>query len=97
DINALANTFLKIIMPNSNGSDLMYNVDGTGGLEKQYRSHEWLNLGKYNQEVQNKIKNEYITGIEDENIKVYGTQAIGIAALNAKILSDGSPVYPEQP
>lgn len=94
DINGLINTLTKVVW--TNGSDLTLNVDGSGGYERQWRCHEWLNLGRYSQEIQNKIKSDYISSTEDENIRTNGTQAIGIAALNAKVLEDGAPVYPEQ-
>ena len=51
-----------------------------------------LCLGRYNQEIQNKIRVEY----ENTTYLGYvGLQPVGIAALNAKILADGRPAYPE--
>ena len=92
DIEALTSTVKDVIWKDSYGSEFMKNVDGSGGFDLFGRLHDWLNLARYDQELQNKIKNEY-TGM---NLTFYGVQPLGIAALNARVLADGRPVYPEQ-
>lgn len=91
DIDALLTTSLKVIWPDKNGSVRKY-VNGSGGNDYNGRFHEWLHLGKYSQTMQNKIKDYYQT---TGNLNYYGLEPLGIAALNAKILSDGKPAYPE--
>ncbi|MRH99171.1 hypothetical protein GH721_01380 [Kriegella sp. EG-1] len=91
DINSFIKT-LDIVWPNSTPKEMHTNVDGTGGFyHNQGRLHEWFYLGRFNQELQNRLKKDYI----GNHLEYYGTQVIGIAALNAKILVDGSPYYPE--
>ena len=92
DINSLKSTLKNVIWKKEYGSNFMSNVDGTGEFDLHGRIHEWLILGSYDSEIQNRIKNDY-TG---KNLTYYGIQPLGIAALNAKILEDGHPVYPEQ-
>ncbi|THD66799.1 hypothetical protein E7Z59_13555 [Robertkochia marina] len=96
DITAFTNTLMKVIWPAENGSQMAYNVDGTEGFQRAHKGHEWLTLGRYSREVQERIFTDYIPNTQFENVYVYGTQAMGAAALNAKILTDGAPVYPEQ-
>lgn len=92
DINALVTTLDEVIWKDSYGKDFKEDVDGGGSMDRPGRLHEWLILGRYSQKVQNKIKTSYILG---KNLDYFGSQALGIAALNAKILSDGAPAYPE--
>ncbi len=92
DIDALISTLVNVIWPESKGDKFNENVDGTGGNAYSGRLHEWLHLGAYSQEIQDRIKSDY-TGA---NLTYFGVQPIGIAALNARILADGKPIYPEQ-
>jgi len=92
DIKALISTVKDVIWKGEYGSEFKKNVDGSGGFDLAGRLHEWLNLGRFDQDLQDKIKNKY-TG---KNITYFGVQPLGIAALNARILADGKPVYPEQ-
>lgn len=92
-IDGLTVTLDEVIWKDSFGSNFTVNVDGSGGYEIPWRLHEWLTLGRYSQKIQDKIKNNYNSY---DNLKSYGSQALGIAALNAKILEDGKGVYPEQ-
>lgn len=92
DIDALTSTVNDVIWKPEYGIQFMKNVDGTGGYDLPGRLNEWLNLGRFNQSLQNRIKN-YYTGM---NLTFYGIQPLGIAALNARILADGKPIYPEQ-
>ena len=92
DIDALLSTLNNVIWKKQYGSNFKENVDGTGDYDLHGRIHEWLNLGKYDQELQNRIKSSYI----GKNLTYYGVQPLGIAALNARILEDGKPIYPEQ-
>ncbi|PKA96786.1 PKD repeat protein [Flavobacteriaceae bacterium MAR_2009_75] len=89
DMNALIKT-VDIIWSDSNTDHIKRNIDGTGGNGSQGKIHEWLNLARYSQKLQNKIKAHY----DKSHLNFFGPQAIGIAALNAKILADGRPVYP---
>jgi hypothetical protein len=92
DIDALVATFTKVVCPGELTQGKEY-VDGSGGTNTQYTwLHEWLVLGRYSPEIQAKIKSYY-----DKNtyLGYVGLQPIGIAALNARILADGRPVYPE--
>lgn len=91
-INGLLATLNKVIWKPEFGSQFMSNVDGTGGYDLHGRLHEWLNLGRFDKELQSRIKSSY-TG---KNLTYYGVQPFGIAALNARILADGRPVYPEE-
>ncbi|WP_027066493.1 Ig-like domain-containing protein [Maribacter sp. Hel_I_7] len=92
DITALTSTVNNVIWKKEYGSFFMYNVDGTGDYDLHGRLHDWLNLGRYDESLQQRIKEDYI----GKNLTFYGIQPLGIAALNAKILEDGYPVYPEQ-
>ena len=75
-------------------------VDGTSGSDGPYpapdgrcgacgRLHEWLVLGRHDRAVQAKIE----TGYGGGNHRYFGTQAIGISALNARWLLAGGPAY----
>ena len=92
DIDGLVSTLKNVIWTKADGSRFTKNVDGSGGYDYYGRLHEWLPLGRFDAELQQQIKDNY-TGA---NLTYYGIQPLGIAALNAKILLDGSPVYPEQ-
>ncbi len=92
DIDALIVTLDKVLWKDSDKAEVSINIDGSGGYHNPGgRLHEWLTLGRYSAPLQNKIKNNYI----GKNFNYYGTHFFGIAALNAKILKDGKPVYPE--
>ncbi|WP_262494238.1 Ig-like domain-containing protein [Maribacter sedimenticola] len=91
-IDGLISTLKNVIWTKSMGDRFTKNVDGTGGYDYYGRLHEWLHLGRFDSEIQQQIKENY-TGA---NLTYYGIQPLGIAALNAKILLDGAPVYPEQ-
>ncbi len=93
DIDGLIVTLDEVIWKDSYGSNFTKNVDGSGGYEIPWRLHEWLTLGRFSQKIQDKIKNNYNSY---DNLRSYGSEALGIAALNAKILEDGKGVYPEQ-
>ncbi len=99
DVDALKSTLMDVIWPAALGQNYYRNVDGTGG---QYgpkpgnnidlvhaRAHEWLVFGRRDLKLQKRIEADY-TG---KHLKWFGTQALGIAALNAKILIDGKSVY----
>jgi len=90
DIDALIITLNEVIWTSPSKGN-RYNVDGSGGYDREGRLHEWLVLGRYDSETQSKIKNGY----KDKNLSYYGSQVFGIAALNAKILTDGKAIYPE--
>jgi len=89
-MNALGKT-LDIVWTASNPKAIKWNLDGTGGIENPGRLHEWLNLGRYDRDLQNRIKKSY-TG---KHLHFFGLQPLGIGALNVKILEDGSAIYPE--
>jgi chemotaxis protein histidine kinase CheA len=91
DMNALVSTLDDVIWKNSSHMRYKKFVDGSGNNEVPGRIHEWLTLGRFDQNLHNKIKNNY-TG---NNLYYFGIQPLGIAALNARILADGAPVYPE--
>ena len=88
DIRALTSTLMDVVWPASLGSEHNHDVDGTGGLDRSGRLHEWLVLGRYDLAVQRRIENDYMP-----NFGYFGTHALGIVALNAKILTDGAPAY----
>ena len=93
DITNLINTLNDFVWTPMDGEDVKVNIDGTGGYYSPGgRLHEWLNLGRYDRQLQDRIKNQYV----GKNFKYYATHFFGIAALNEKILIDGSPVYPEK-
>ena len=94
DIDALTSTMVDVVWPESLGGDYHRYVDGTNEGMDPYgppwgRLHEWLNLGRYDLAVQRRIENDYPV----RNFDYFGPHGIGIAALNAKILTDGSPAY----
>lgn len=92
---ALTSTLLDV-MWQPDGS-YARNVDGTGGHYPAPggscgacgRLHEWLVLGRRDRRVQARVEADYTDG----NLRYFGTQALGIAALNARYLLDGGPVY----
>lgn len=89
DINALLKT-VDVIWTAPDVIKL--NVDASGGTGPRGRLHEWFYLARYSQSLQNRIKRDYLTNPHLH----YGNQALGIAALNAKILADGKGAYPER-
>jgi hypothetical protein len=92
DISGLINTINNFIWKPSDGPEVLKYVNGTGGYyEPGGRLHEWLNLGRFDENLQKRIKIQYT----EKNRAYFGTQLFGIAALNEKILLDGRPVYPE--
>jgi len=90
DTKALLKT-VDIVWPESDPQNIRLNVDGSGGTAPGGRLHEWLVLGRYDQKLQNRIKKDY----NKKHLAYFGSQILGIAALNAKILSDGRAAYPE--
>ena len=92
DITACINTVNNTIWKPTYGLDITHYIDRSGGFWDNYGIlHDWLTLGKFDRQLQNRIKTQY-TG---KNMEYFGTQLFGIAALNEKILTDGRPVYPE--
>lgn len=92
DINSLVSTLENIVwVGNDRERSFTDLVDGTGGWDLPGRLHEWLPLCRYSQKLQDRLKTHYL----DRNFDFYGSQYLGIAALNAKILSDGIAIYPE--
>ena len=90
DIDALIYT-TDIVWPGSAPDQIKENLDGTGGNENYGRLHEWISLARYSEEFHQKVKKHY----GGKHLSFYGSQPLGISALNTKILNDGSPVYPE--
>ncbi|MRH99170.1 PKD domain-containing protein [Kriegella sp. EG-1] len=88
DLNALIKTVNVIWV---GAEKITENIDATGGYASKGRLHEWFYLARYNQSLQNRIKNDYQS---NPHLNYFGSQVLGIAALNAKILSDGKAVYP---
>ncbi|MBM1106773.1 PKD domain-containing protein [Aurantibacter crassamenti] len=87
-----ANALLRTIDVVWTGPDnIKLNVDGSGGDGAKGRLHEWFYLARYSQSLQNRIKKDYQS---NPHLNFFGSQVLGIAALNSKILSDGSAVYP---
>ena len=92
DIDALISTFNDVVCK-TELTEAREFVDGTGRLNtNQTTLHEWMNLGRYNQTIQNKIRAHYDAR---SSLGYVGLQPVGIAALNAKILADGRAYYPE--
>src|SRR5690606_11744986 len=91
DMEALVTTLDEVIFPDGASIAKKY-VDGSGGNDIAGRLHEWLPLGRFDQSLQKKIKNNY----KGKNLGYFGIQPLGIAALNTKILIDGKGVYPEK-
>ncbi|MEZ4220338.1 MAG: hypothetical protein R3B13_05355 [Polyangiaceae bacterium] len=99
DVDALRSTVSDVIWPAALGQNYYRNVDGSGGLYGPKpgntidlihgRLHEWLVLGRHDLTLQKRIEQDYV----GNHLKYYGTEALGIAALNAKILIDGAPAY----
>lgn len=99
DLDSLHSTLTDVVWPASQGQNYFRNVDGTGGLygpkpgntidSIHGRLNEWLVLGRHDLKLQKRIEADY-TG---NHLKYFGTQSLGIAALNAKILIDGKPAY----
>ncbi len=91
DMQALMSTLEHVVWKESDGEYFSEYVDGSGtGLFG--RLNGWLRLGRYSQRIQNRIRDQYATS---RNLSFYGPHALGIAGLNARILSDGKAVYPE--
>jgi len=90
DIDALIITLNEVIWTDPLKGNFIY-IDGSGGYDRPGRMHEWLVLGRYDSKTQSKLKNGYI----GKNQSNYGSQILGIAALNAKVLTDDKAVYPE--
>jgi len=92
DIDALVPVIDIVWEGSSPGSrDIKTNIDGSGGDVPYGRLHEWLPLARYDIALHQKVKKNYTGG----HLKYFGCQPLGISALNAKILTDGKAVYPE--
>ena len=91
DIDAVTATLLESVWPDQVGGNFYEYIDGVGGYDKIGRLHEWLVLGRYNSKVQSKLKNDYTA----KNLDFFGSQAVGIAALNQRMLEDSKASYPE--
>ena len=89
DVTALSLTFTDAVWPPKLNGKHHARVNGTESTDVPGQLHEWLVLGRNNVALQKRIEVDYA----DENLKSFGTQAIGISALNAKILIDGQSVY----
>lgn len=93
DIDGLVSTLNTIVWTSNRPIKFSYFVDGTGKASNIEASfHNFITLGRFNQELQNRIKKYY----NPITMKHKTAEAMGIAALNQKILEDGRPVYPEQ-
>ncbi len=103
-IDALVTTLLDVVWdPALNGS-YARNVDGTsteldGSPSQPHgpdgthgRMHEWLVLGRYDERVQQRIEDVYLDP-DQEDLRFFGHQAVGIAAHNARLLAYGDSVY----
>lgn len=93
DIEALSLTLDKIIFPGEISQRAYTNVDGSGGFDAPGRLRDWLKLGRFNRDLENKLINKYQSYLQNANR--YSILNLGIFALNEKILTDGKPIYPE--
>lgn len=94
DVDALTATLTEVVWPDNSPNNASFvNVDGSGGIDLYGRLNEWLVLGQFDAELQEKIRTRY-TG---RHLSFFPTQTFGIAALNAVILEEGAAVYPENP
>lgn len=93
DMNGLISTLNNYVWKSNSPILFAQNTDGSGRSSNMEASfHNFITLGRFNQELQNRIRKYY----NPISMKHKTTQAMGIAALNQKILEDGRPVYPEQ-
>jgi hypothetical protein len=106
DMNALSATLTEVVWPVELGGTFHYYVDGTSarvdapdppsndnGNSLPGRLHEWLHLGRERVDIQQRIERDYANPGNPNTVTFFGYQAIGIAALNARVLTTGSPVY----
>ncbi|AYN68438.1 hypothetical protein D1013_14135 [Euzebyella marina] len=91
DIDALLKT-IRIFWIESDPSRIKNNVDGSGGYTNPGRLHEWFYLARFDSKLQKRLRETY----NGKHLNFFGSQVLGIGALNEKILEDGAPVYPEQ-
>ncbi len=89
DVNALSLTLTSAVWPPKLNGEHHARVNGTERVDSPGQLHEWMVLGRHNAALQKRIETDYVGA----NLKSLGTQALGIAALNAKILIDGKPVH----
>ena len=90
DMDALLKS-IDIFWVESDPSRIKNNVDGSGGYTNPGRLHEWFYLGRYDEKLQRRLKEQY----NGKHLNFFGSQVLGIGALNARILADGAPIYPE--
>ncbi|PKA96785.1 hypothetical protein B0O79_0424 [Flavobacteriaceae bacterium MAR_2009_75] len=90
DMDALRKS-MDIFWTESDPSRIKNNVDGSGGYTNPGRLHEWFYLARYDAKLQKRLRETY----DGKHLNFFGSQVLGIGALNAKILTDGRPIYPE--
>ncbi|MGB5819502.1 MAG: DNRLRE domain-containing protein [Saonia sp.] len=92
DMKALVATTNDVVWTSNSPLKFAENIDGSGGSDiKEVISHGMLTVGRFDENLQNRIRNHYTLS----SVRSREWQAMGIAALNRKILDDGRPVYPE--
>jgi hypothetical protein len=92
DMAGLVKMLDKVIWKSNSPLQFTGNFDGTGGSNRSDAGfHGMITLGRFSESLQNRIKAYY----NASSVSYQEAQAMGIAALNSKILGDGRPVYPE--
>ncbi|MEE9361043.1 MAG: DNRLRE domain-containing protein [Cellulophaga sp.] len=92
DMNALIFTLDNHIWSSNSPLKFTANVDGSGGSSAADAAfHSYLSLGRFNEALQQRIRNYCNTSTVKQNT----AEAMAIAALNRRILDDGAPIYPE--
>ena len=91
-IDRLVNAFTNTIWVENNPIKFTENVDGSGSIEERNSwNHGFLMLGRFDSSLQERIRTYYNSRVLD----FQHVHALGIAALNEKILQDESPFFPE--
>ena len=84
DITALLYTAKNVVWTEDQVDDRIWStefVDGSGKIVSHRFKNEWMKLGRFDRDFQDKIKRHAV------NYKYYGSQLAGIGALNEKILA----------
>ncbi|MEM8509770.1 MAG: DNRLRE domain-containing protein [Bacteroidota bacterium] len=92
DMLGLVATTKNVVWTRNNPIEFTVNVDGSGAANnRDAGSHGMIAVGRFDESLQARIRQYY----NPKSVNYQESQAMGIAALNRKILNDGVPVYPE--
>ncbi|KQC29333.1 hypothetical protein [Flagellimonas eckloniae] len=92
DMRSLVATTNELVWESDSPIKFTVNVDGSGTANNgDAGSHGMIAVGRFDESLQARIHSHYNTS----KVNYQESQAMGIAAMNRKLLNDGRGVYPE--